>query len=82
MEAQPSTMSNSVSITLNESEDWHTDYNKMRAVFENDIVNRPSQREWLYPSLHSQVLDCFNATPVTDVVFGWIKDDLQSLGWI
>ena len=73
---------NRVSITLNEPEQWVHDADALHRILENDTTNRPLVHEWLFPSLHSQTLRCFEATPITDVVFQWIEDDLKSIGWM
>jgi hypothetical protein len=82
MEAQPKTMKNKIEITLNETEVRQDDPDAIHSILEKDILHRPLQREWLGPVFHSQVLRCFDATPITDVVFSWIEDDLKEIGWI
>ena len=82
MEALPTAMKNTLDLTLNQSEKWHNDFDKVHAVLENDIRIRAPQREWLNPALHSEVLRCFDATPVTNVVYQWIEDDLKRIGWV
>ena len=82
MEALPLTMKNSVDITLNEAENWSTNHDKIDYILRKDIANRPTKHEWLYGSFCSQVLDCFGATPVTDVVYKWIESDLKDIDWI
>ena len=82
MEALPMDKQNRVDITLNEPEKWVHDADALHRILENDTTNRPLAHEWLFPSLHSQTLRCFEATPITDVVFQWIEDDLKSIGWM
>jgi len=82
MEALPTALKNVLDLTLNQSEEWRNNYDEMHAILENDIRIRASQREWLQPALHSGVLRCFDAAPVTNVVFQWIEDDLKRIGWI
>ena len=82
MEAQPQTTTNTTAITLNQPEDWHNDHNLLHSILGKDIEYRPSQREWLVPSLRVKDLRCFDATPITDVVFEWIEDDLKEIEWI
>lgn len=82
VEALPTAMKNTLDLTLNQSEKWHNDFDKVHAVLENDIRIRAPQREWLNPALHSEVLRCFDATPVTNVVYQWIEDDLKRIGWV
>ena len=82
MEALPMDKQNRVDITLNEPEQWVHDADALHRILENDTTNRPLAHEWLFPSLHSQTLRCFEATPITDVVFQWIEDDLKSIGWM
>ena len=82
MEAQPKTMKNKIEITLNETDAWQDDPDTIHSILEKDIFHRPLQREWLGPVFHSQLLRCFDATPITDVVFSWIEDDLKEIGWI
>lgn len=34
------------------------------------------------PVVHSSVLDIFGATPVTEIVYGWLWEDLTEIGWL
>ena len=82
MEALPETMKNRVFCTQNESEEWQNNLDQLRSTLEKDTINRPNQREWLGWTLHSEALRCFGETPITDVVFNWIENDLKELHWL
>lgn len=82
MEAQPVTMKNRIDITLNRSEKWRDSPDSIHSILEKDILHRASQREWLSTVFVSQLLRCLEATPITDVVFDWIEDNLKEIGWI
>lgn len=82
VEALPFNNQNSTDITLNEPENLSENIEAMRPVLIKDVMNRPKQREWIGYSLHSQIFNCVGATPITDVVFQWIEEDLNRIRWI
>lgn len=43
---------------------------------------RPNDCTWIYPSQTGQILDIFGATPVTDIIYDWLKKDLKMINWI
>jgi hypothetical protein len=43
---------------------------------------RPGVASWISARLENSVLDIFGATPVTSLVYEWIKRDLKTLGWM
>lgn len=54
----------------------------LQELHQNNIINRPNKRDWISASIHSQLLDIPSPTPVTNVVYEWLKSDLKAIGWI
>lgn len=48
---------------------------------QNNIKIRHSKRSWIKTHISSGQLQ-FSNTPVTDLIYKWLKDDLISIGWI
>ncbi|MEA5057940.1 MAG: SMEK domain-containing protein [Anaerotignum propionicum] len=48
---------------------------------QNNIKYRPCKRDWITSSIHQQPV-YMSPTPVTDIVYDWLKDDLKAIGWI
>ena len=42
---------------------------------------RPHASEWISSFGHYGVLDIFQIKPVSDIVYGWLKDDLRRINW-
>lgn len=43
---------------------------------------RPFASEWLFPSHTGQVLDIYGDTPVTNLIYVWLEEDLKSIYWL
>ncbi len=49
------------------------------------IVNqkmRPDSKEWISAFTSFSVLDIFNASPITGIVYGWLEADLRRIKWL
>jgi predicted esterase len=51
-------------------------------LYEKTKKYRPDESNWMNASIRRQVLDIFCATPVTNIIYEWLKDDLKSINWI
>jgi hypothetical protein len=51
-------------------------------LYEKIKKYRPDESNWMNASIRRQVLDIFCATPVTNIIYEWLKDDLKSINWI
>ena len=43
---------------------------------------RPLASDWIYPLSQSSILDIFESRPATRLAHGWLKYDLDRLGWL
>ena len=79
-EVLPKKSQNSVEIHSSEgSRDF-------RLLFQNltEKINylRPEASEFLRASLHSELSGIFNTTPATGLVYRWLWNDLERVGWV
>ena len=72
-----------VSVALSEDDafqgHWYT-REHLAAAVEHQARLRPWSVGWSYPWEMTTVLDIFGDSPVTDIVFEWLKEDMQELG--
>jgi len=54
----------------------------MQGQYKRLAAARPEAATWISAWQENSVLDIFNATPVTDMVYQWIERDLKRIGWI
>jgi hypothetical protein len=81
VEALPSGKSNELIITLDKKSNKDT-ADLLHAIYHNNITYRPLKRDWINASVHSEILHHFSSTPVTDIVYDWLNNDLKKIGWI
>ena len=81
-EAKPIGTKNNVNITLNEINEWEKKDNQIQTVYEKDTAHRADKREWIHWWFRSEAIRCYEASPITDVVFQWLRNDLKDIGWV
>ena len=62
-------------IPINDETIW-------KNMVENNARYRPDLAESQQGFITSQVLNVISTTPVTNVVYSWLKDDLNEIGWL
>lgn len=81
--ALPDDSTSKTNISLDE---FKTDYKSYEELITNIYKNipkyRPSKIEWLSANLTSQVFHYDLCTPITHIVYEWLKKDLEKIGWI
>ena len=56
-------------------------HEELYSIFENHKRNRPNLKGNGYIT-HDELLHLNSPTPVTDIVYEWLKEELRQLGWI
>lgn len=79
LEPLPSGSESSVDLGLGEH---HLDDALFAATLTKLRSLRPDASTWITVTSRSPVLDIFRATSVTELVYTWLWDDLQRVGWV
>lgn len=58
------------------------DDNLLRLLIQHNLKMRPEFENSAVAQITSQYLDIFSSTPVTNIVFSWLKEELKEIGWI
>lgn len=56
--------------------------NCMSKLFDNNIQQRYDKKKWIHAGICLQVLNYTSCTPVTDIVYRWLEQDLKEIGWL
>ena len=79
--ALPEGKDSTCTISFNDN-NYRKIWEHSQELYQNNIRYRSSKRDWICSSLFKQVLDISSATPVTDIVYNWLRSDLERIGWI
>ncbi len=80
MKALPVSQDNNVNIQLQEIS--FNDNNLLHLLIQHNLKMRPEFENSAVAHITSQYLDIFSSTPVTNIVFSWLKEELEEIGWI
>lgn len=80
IEALPESEETRVDIQLGEVQSSHLDL--LNSLFQNNSRLRPDIENKGIAHITSGYVDICKSTPVTNVVFSWIENELKDIGWI
>lgn len=80
MKALPESEHTCVDIQLGEIPSSHLDL--FNSLLRNNMMLRPDAMDKRIASITSGYVDICNSTPVTNLVFSWLRDELKEIGWI
>lgn len=72
-----------VDVCFRQEERRESDRDLLKRLESKIRIFRPEMATWLTPSIHHQlVTKLFGLTPATELVYGWLEDDLRGIAWI
>lgn len=80
IKALPENEQTCVDIQLGEIQLNHRDL--LDSLHRNNMTLRPDAEDKGIACITSEYVDICNSTPVTNLVFSWLKDELKGIGWI
>lgn len=71
-----------IQFTKEDSDDFHLDDNIIYEIGKKIKEYRRDDCMWLSVTRTGQVLDIFEDTPITDIIYKWLEQDLKSINWV
>jgi len=71
-----------VEFRIGTREEWALDHDLIKKLEAQLLTLRPEARRWIFPWALAGPLSIFSSSPIRELTYKWLEDDLRRISWL